>query len=237
MSTPQNPGMPPTWVLRLRSRFRRYFLLKAVGVTAFVWLFFIAYFALLRHPARAVTQMPLIWLDHVLPFEPAALWLYLSLWFYVGIAPGLMFTLRALLRYGIWALVLCLLGLGSFYLWPTAVPPQSMDLAQFPAFAVLRGVDAAGNACPSMHVASAMFTAIQLGQVLRTARVPAWLHATNALWFVAIAYSTMAVRQHVALDVLAGAVLGAAVALASLRWPGVSGSAPLSLARIFRRWR
>ncbi|MDP1899785.1 MAG: phosphatase PAP2 family protein [Rubrivivax sp.] len=229
--------MSSTWRVRLWSRFRRYFLVKAVGITAFVGLFFIAYFELLRHPARAVTQMPLIWLDQVLPFEPAALWIYLSLWFYVGIAPGLLFSLRALLMYGVWAIVLCSLGLGTFYFWPTAVPPQTMDLAQFPAFAVLRGVDAAGNACPSMHVATAMFTAIRLGHVLRMTRVPAWLHAANALWFVAIAYSTMAVRQHVALDVLAGVALGAAVAMASLRWPGTNWPVPPSLERAFRRWR
>ncbi len=41
--------------------------------------------------------------------------------------------------------------------------------------------------------------------------------AINWGWFALIAWSTMAVKQHVALDVLAGSLLGLAFALPSLR--------------------
>jgi membrane-associated phospholipid phosphatase len=44
------------------------------------------------------------------------------------------------------------------------------------------------------------------------------LRALNWLWCAGILYSTVATRQHVALDVLAGAALGAAVAVVHLRW-------------------
>jgi membrane-associated phospholipid phosphatase len=47
--------------------------------------------------------------------------------------------------------------------------------------------------------------------------------AFNWLWCLGILYSTVAIRQHVALDVLAGAGLGAAVAVVHLRWLRVSG--------------
>jgi membrane-associated phospholipid phosphatase len=40
----------------------------------------------------------------------------------------------------------------------------------------------------------------------------------NVAWFAAIAWSTLAVKQHVVLDVVAGALLGLAFALPSLRW-------------------
>jgi membrane-associated phospholipid phosphatase len=79
-------------------------------------------------------------------------------------------------------------------------------------------VDAAGNACPSLHVATAMFNAACLEPLLRRVGAPASLRVANALWFVAIAYSTLAVKQHVAVDVAAGATLGLLFALASLRW-------------------
>lgn len=216
---------------------RRWIFFKVVGTTAFIWLFFVAYFHLLRNPGHPLTQMPLSWLDLAVPFEPAALYIYLSLWFYVGIAPGLMFSLRQLFMYGVWSLVLCLAGLAIFRFWPTEVPFREIDLARHPAFAVLRGVDASGNACPSMHVAAAIFAAIHIGRIFRAERAARCLRAANGVWFLAIVWSTLAVRQHVALDALAGALLGATVALASLRWPGTTGVDPLSLDKIFRRLR
>ncbi len=73
---------------------------------------------------------------------------------------------------------------------------------------MLHRVDAASNACPSMHVAVALFTAVRVEVSLRLMRVPLPVRALNVAWFVAIAYSTLAIKQHVVLDVLAGAILG-----------------------------
>jgi membrane-associated phospholipid phosphatase len=203
---------------------RRLFWLKAIGTTACTWLFFIGYFHLLRNPAYPVTVMPLTALDHFIPFQPYALGAYLSLWFYVGFAPGLLPNFRELLVYGLWIGALCLTGLGLFYLWPTQIPPLTIDVSGYPGFAMLQGVDAAGNACPSMHVAVAIFTAIRLDHVLRETRTPVAFRVANWVWFAAIAYSTLAVKQHVVLDALAGALLGIAFAYPSLRWrPGRAG--------------
>jgi PAP2 superfamily len=212
---------PQSWTTDIALRIRRHFVLKLVGTTAFTWLFFIGYFHLLRHPAYAVTPMPLLTLDHLIPFQPEMLFAYLSLWVYVGIAPGLQLTFVELVVYGLWIGALCLTGLGLFYLWPTEVPPLKVDVSGFPGFAMLQGVDAAGNACPSMHVAVAIFSALWLEHVLRQAHAPAFLRLLNAAWFLAICYSTLAIKQHVVLDALAGALLGLAFAVPSLRWrPG-----------------
>jgi len=83
---------------------------------------------------------------------------------------------------------------------------------------MLQGIDAAGNACPSMHVAFASFTAVRIDQVLRTTGSPGPLRAANLAWSLAIVLSTLLIKQHVVLDVAAGLVLGTAFALASLRW-------------------
>jgi membrane-associated phospholipid phosphatase len=40
----------------------------------------------------------------------------------------------------------------------------------------------------------------------------------NVVWLLLIVHSTIAIRQHVVLDALAGAVLGGAFAWAALRW-------------------
>ncbi|QRF59782.1 MULTISPECIES: phosphatase PAP2 family protein [Variovorax] len=217
------PAAPatPTWGAEIGRRVRSLFILKAVGTTVFTWLFFIGYFHLLRNPAFPVTVMPLTALDALVPFQPHFLGAYLSLWLYVGVAPGLQPNFRELLVYGLWVGGLCLTGLGLFYLWPTQIPPLAIDVSGYPGFEMLQGVDAAGNACPSMHVAVAIFTAVRLEHVLREARTPLWPRLLNWLWFAAIAWSTLAVKQHVALDALAGALLGLAFALPSLRWrPG-----------------
>jgi len=165
--------------------------------------------------------MPLTALDQWIGFQPAALPAYLSLWLYVGLAPGLQRDFRDLVVYGLWIGALCVAGLAIFYAWPTAVPALAPADLGHPGFRALQAVDAAGNACPSMHVAVAIFTALRLEPLLRHARAPLALRLANLAWFGAIAWSTLATKQHVALDVAAGALLGAAFAFASL-WHGAT---------------
>jgi membrane-associated phospholipid phosphatase len=83
--------------------------------------------------------------------------------------------------------------------------------------AVIKGLDAAGNACPSLHVASAVFSAFWFGRLFRIIGVPSWLSRFSILYCLAILWSTLATRQHVMLDVLAGAVVGSIFAVLSLR--------------------
>ena len=215
---PVSRAPAPGWAAEIGLRMRRLLALKLVGISGFTWLFFVGYFYLLKHPVHPVTVMPLTALDTLIPFQPQALFAYLSLWVYVGTAPGLQLRFSELVVYGLWVGALCLVGLACFYFWPTQVPPLKLDVTGFPGFATLQGVDAAGNACPSMHVAVAMFTVIRLEDVLRRAGTPGWLRLINRVWFIAIAASTLMVKQHVVLDVAAGALLGIAFALPSLRW-------------------
>lgn len=214
-----DPQPRARWRSALGRRLVSHLPLKIVGVSGVTWVFFLGYFELLRHPAGAAVVMPLTAVDQWVPAQPAMLAAYLSLWFYIGVGPGIELKLRELVVYGLWVGALCLTGLALFWAWPTQVPPAwRAELAAHPLFAMLQGVDAAGNACPSMHVAAAVFTAIRVDDTLRRTGVPAALRRFNALWCLAIAYSTVAVRQHVALDALAGALLGAAFAWPSMRW-------------------
>lgn len=207
----------PRWRQELLLRVRRLFLLKLFGTSAVIGVFFIAYFHLLRHPARPVTLMPLTMLDEWLPFQPSMVYAYVTLWFYVGIAPGLQLSVRHLLVYAVWAGGLCLAGLGIFSLWPTAIEPFA-DVSGAAGLRVLQGLDASGNACPSMHVAFAVFSAMWIEHVLKTAHAPLSLRVINWLWCAAIVWSTLAIRQHVVLDVAAGALLGTAFGALSLHW-------------------
>ena len=208
------------WRAEVLSRVRRHFWLKTIGISAFMSLFFFAYFQVLRHPAGPVFVMPLTALDRTIDLQPSWLAVYLTLWVYVGIPPGLLLRLRTLVVYGGWIGALCLCALVIFYLWPTAVaPPEiTVDLARHPAFALLQGVDAAGNACPSLHVATAVFTAVWLHRALPRLAAPGALVVANWLWCAGIVYSTVAIGQHVVLDVVGGIALALAFAWPASRW-------------------
>ena len=82
----------------------------------------------------------------------------------------------------------------------------------------LKNIDAAGNACPSLHVATAFFSGIWFQHLMRRFGAPPWILMINWIWCIAIVYSTVAVRQHVAVDAIAGLVLGGVAAWLSLRY-------------------
>jgi membrane-associated phospholipid phosphatase len=78
-------------------------------------------------------------------------------------------------------------------------------------------LDAAGNACPSLHVATAVFAAIWLDALLSEMRTGGVVRGANWAWCLGILYSAMATKQHVAIDVFAGAALGMVVAVLAVR--------------------
>jgi membrane-associated phospholipid phosphatase len=200
------------WLYAAVVRWRARPLLNAAGITAYITLFMVAYFTLLRHPAFPVTMMPLTDLDRWIPFTPWSMVLYASLWLYISLVPALL-TWRELPPYLAAVTLLSLAGFTLFFFWPTAVPRPDIDWSQYPSVAFLKAVDASGNACPSLHVAFAVLSALWLQRLLQQLRAPHAAQALSALWCLGILWSTLATKQHVALDLYAGAALGLAVAL------------------------
>lgn len=221
------PERRPHWT-ELGTRLRRGFIRTTISTSLLTGLFFVAYFAVQRHPSHAALIMPMTTLDAVIPFQPVALLAYMTLWVYIGIGPGLQRSVREFAVYGAWLCGLCVSGLAIFYFWPTRVPAIMAVANGFPGFGTLHRVDETGNACPSMHVAVAIFTVVRVDEVMRAMRMPVGLRLANAVWFALIVYSTLAIKQHVVLDVLAGAILGLLFAAMSLRWrPGFVTQAEL----------
>ncbi len=198
----------------LQARVAANFWLKFVGVTAFIGAFFVAYFLLLRFPVFAITVMPLTAVDRLVPFQPWTLSLYVSLWIYVALPPTLLKTRPELRAYGWLAGLLAIVGLAIFFFWPTSIPSAiGGEWSSYPGFATLKRVDASQNACPSLHVAFAVFSALWLDRALRKMPMHLWMRVLSAVWCAGIVYSTIATRQHVAIDVAAGAALGLIVGL------------------------
>ncbi len=215
------------WYRQAAAAISRHVVLKSIGTPLFIGLFFGAYFYLLKQPAYRITVMPITMPDRLIGFQPLTLPLYLSLWVYVSLPPALLATRRELYGYGVAMAGTCLAGLVVFYFWPTVVPAADIDWARYPDVAFLKSMDASGNACPSLHVATAVFSGIWLHHLLRRFSAPLWMLMFNWVWCIGIVYSVLATRQHVAVDVLAGLVLGVLAATLSLRHrvpTGISGA-------------
>ncbi len=200
------------WWRELLRRFACCWLLKGLGTTVLMTLFFIAYFYLLNAPRDEPVVMPETWIDHQVLFQPYFFYLYASLWVYVSLVPALMPDRTTLVRYGVAISVLCLAGLAVFLAFPTSIERDPGLWAGEPAFAWLAAVDSAGNAFPSLHVATALFSAFWMDRLIRAIGMPAFWRGLSALWALGIVYSTLAIGQHVVWDVVGGAMLAAAFA-------------------------
>ena len=218
MNSPHKQLTEAGWLQQAGVRAIKWWLVKMIGTALVMTAFFLAYFWVLHHPLFPVTTMPFTAVDRLIAFRPEALPLYLSLWFYVSLVPALLIERREIVAYVLAVVGMSIIGLGIFLLWPTKVLWPDVDWSQDPAFAFLMAYDAAGNVCPSLHVAFAVFTAVWLARLLRQMGAGRLVCALNWLWCLGILYSTVAIRQHVVLDVVAGAGLGAVVAAVHLRW-------------------
>lgn len=196
------------WRHEMMARIRALWFVKMVGTTFGISAFMFAYFWVLHHPAAPVTTMPLTALDRVLAYRPEALPLYLSLWVYISIGPALLKTGKELAAYAAAAFVIGAIGLAIFFNWPTAVPAFAVDWSQHALMSFLKKLDLAANAFPSLHVAFALFTGIWLDILLKKTHAGRPIRAFNWLWCAGIIYSTLAVLQHVVLDVAGGMALG-----------------------------
>ena len=66
-----------------------------------------------------------------------------------------------------------LVGFAIFFFWPTAIPHAAgLRETGGTALSWLKQVDAAGNACPSLHVAFAVFSGLWLDRALTEMRLP-----------------------------------------------------------------
>ena len=205
-----------TWTHELGRRTRTLLVLKMLANLSGIAAFFYAYFWIMRHPLSAATVIPVTWIDDLVPFFPQSFFLYASLWVYVAL--GSLFTKdgRELAAWAAACFSMIIVGLGVFMALPTKVPDFAVDWSQYPSLEFLKAVDASGNALPSLHAAFAVFTGVVLHGQLTAIRAPLALLVCNALWCLGIVYSAMATRQHLALDIIAGAVLAGAVSIVYL---------------------
>ncbi len=207
-SNNQHNPIKVDWLHHIRTALTSHTLLKVVGFTLFISLFFITYFHVLKHPAYPITLIPLSFVDKLISFQPLALPVYLSLWIYVATPLILIASRRELFEFTTAMLLMCVTGLTIFYFWPTTIAPTNIDWSLYPSISFLKNIDASGNAFPSLHVATAFFSGMWTARLLKRFKAPRWIRILNIIWCAGIIYSTLATRQHVALDILGGLLLG-----------------------------
>ena len=207
-----------TWYGQLVPRLKAHWRFKVIAELSITTIFFIGYFLCRSYPIFRVREVPLTALDHLIGFQPFSLGLYASFYLYVALPLWLLKNKRDLIVCGVAMSVLCLLGLAFFLLMPTCTPDKNIDWSQYPSFAPLVAVDLPRNACPSLHVAFTLFSAIFIHGLALQLGNRRLIRALSWCWCVGILYSTLATKQHVAIDLYAGAALGAAWAWAYLRF-------------------
>lgn len=146
-------------------------------------------------------------LDAQIPVNFDSLWVYLSLPVLLAIV-GLRVGLRTFMRYMYAMGWTAMAAHMVFMLYPSGLQRSEIDLSLAPqVYHWLIAVDAPRNVMPSLHVALATLAVIAAWSSSR-------FHITAkigfVLWCGAIAWSTVALRQHILLDGLAGAIVAAA---------------------------
>ena len=175
-------------------------------ITAVFWF---GYFFVGQAHNGPVFEMPTSAIDRLIPFQPAAAFFYLSQFFTLPLVLWLMASRPQLLSCCLGLTLLIGVSLAVFYIWPTAIVRPIANYGQHPLYDLIASHDLARNACPSLHAGFGVFIAGYACEVFRGWPFRRWLIGTVWLWTGAVLISTLLVKQHVFLDLLAGGVLGA----------------------------
>jgi PAP2 superfamily protein len=204
----------------LPRRLRAHAMLK-LGLTAgLVVAFCVPYFALQRFPLRTPRTLPLSTLDSQVPFRPGWAVVYQSLYVLMPLVAWLADSPEALLRYARGFVALSGAGFAVFLAFPVTGPRPPVAATEG-LYGLLVRYDSPLNTFPSLHVALAVYSLLFAQHLLAGAgRAAPGLIVSSAAWTTAIAYSTLATKQHYAIDLPAGMLL----ALLAHRW----AFAPLS---------
>ena len=168
------------------------------------------YFGLQQLSLFEPRTLPATLLDAWIGFDPAWVPAYESLALLVPLAVWLATRRDELLRYSRGLTLLCSVSFAFFLLLPVAGPRPELVPAN-ELYRTLIEVDATTNAFPSLHAGLTLYSLLFAHQVLRDALSPGERGAFAGLavaWCGLILFGTVATRQHWALDLPPGMLLG-----------------------------
>ena len=191
------------WVARIAALWRE----KVCLTVALNIVFWSAYFFLSRHAWFPTHPLPMTWLDNWAGFRPYPwVWIYESNFLLVPAIPWLIATREELRRCVAGFILLATVSFAIFVVFPVA-SPRPIDLGTNPFMLLIAQADGPLNAFPSLHASTLIYT-IALAKRIFGQKLSPIVFAGLILWAALILFGTLATKQHYAIDLLAGGLIG-----------------------------
>ncbi len=192
------------------------------GILVVIWI--LAPYVILQHvEISPVLWIPQLAIDRAIPVNFQSIWIYYSFYLLLGLV-GLTVEKKLFIQYLYTIGWVTAVSHAVFLFMPNGVLRTDIDFQSAPAiYQMLASLDLPRNAMPSLHASLSVVAAIavQFSQVF-----PRWSKPLVWLWLLVIFWSTIALRQHVSLDLMAGIMIAATV------WWRVSKSSELKHHRV-----
>jgi membrane-associated phospholipid phosphatase len=194
-----------SWLARIAALWRE----KLFTTIALNILFWSSYFFLSRHALFRPHPLPMTWLDAWAGFRPYPwVWIYESNFLLVPAIPWLIVCREELRRCVIGFILLAIVSFAIFVAFPVA-SPRPVDLGTNPFMLLIARADGPFNAFPSLHASTLIYT-LALAKRLFGRSLNPLVFAVLILWAALILFGTLATKQHYAIDLLAGGLIGLA---------------------------
>ncbi|HWF20039.1 MAG TPA: phosphatase PAP2 family protein [Verrucomicrobiae bacterium] len=146
-------------------------------------------------------------MDNWAGFQPTPwAWVYESNFLITGFIPWLIVSRMELRRYAIGFALLSALSFLIFAVFPVA-SPRPINQEENATLIFITHVDGPLNAFPSLHAASLVYT-IALARRLFGRQLKLSVMAGLLVWASLILFATLATKQHYAVDLVAGGLIG-----------------------------
>lgn len=181
-----------------------------LGATVIVSVIFWSFYLFLsRHSLFPVHTLPLTALDNWAAFRPNPwAWVYESNFLLTGIVPWLIVSREQLRRFLIGFAWLCAISFFVFAICPVASPRPTEEAIKASSFLYfVTRIDGTLNAFPSLHAGCLIYN-LALVRHLFGRKLHTGVMTALYLWAGLILFATLATKQHYAVDLLAGGLLG-----------------------------
>ena len=181
---------------------------KATYTTGLFIVFFSFYF-FLQHSIDTGNIDLILEIDKSIPFMPEFVWVYHSIFFQVFLVMVCFIKDKKLFFNTFWSCVVCSMFLLFFYtVLPSFYPRVEFEITSLSTQLVdlTRTFDASNNTFPSGHVTFSWLMFLAMSKT-RIARIQFGLAPLFLLWALGISLSTLVIKQHFLVDVMAGCTL------------------------------
>jgi membrane-associated phospholipid phosphatase len=194
-----------SWLARIAAMWRE----KLALTIALNVLFWSVYFFLSRHALFQPHPLPMTRLDDWAGFRPYPwVWIYESNFLLVPAIPWLIVSREELRRCVLGFILLAVVSFAIFLIFPVA-SPRPADLGTNRFMLLIAQADGPFNAFPSLHASTLIYT-LAFAKRLFGRKLSPIVFAALILWAALILFGTLATKQHYAIDLLAGGLIGLA---------------------------